>query len=353
MSRFGQGRMVGVATALLGGAVVAAVACSSSQTPRPQPLPEPAICAMPSRRVAAGTVPSLRGNEWARLLLQTFQPGIAAGNARDCTGRAVDWREPEMRCHEPAELGSVLPQRPVTDDDVVVQRLQGNLRLVWVMTDRFTNGEAIGPVALAEFQSERVVVRAVGSLRTYPRRARLRIETISNQRVLVGEGELCTEENNPLSCHRQARLMLLRGDRFVAEPLRSATGRCIGPARFEFAKESSITLRDTGWRRSFELSTALVYRSNGIQIHENVLVQDTDPARPLIPPRVFRRAGQDRAIYVMNGRFVASDPSLWSRVLADQARTNTPRDAGTDVPDVPDGDIDEITGDFFDAGVSD
>ena len=27
-------------------AVVAAVACSSSQTPRPQPLPEPAICAM-------------------------------------------------------------------------------------------------------------------------------------------------------------------------------------------------------------------------------------------------------------------------------------------------------------------
>lgn len=353
MSRFGQGRVVGVATALLGGAVVAAVACSSSQTPRPQPLPEPAICAMPSRRVAAGTVPSLRGNEWARLLLQGFQPGIAAGNARDCTGRAVEWREPEMRCHEPAELGSVLPQRPVTDDDVVVQRLQGNLRLVWVMTDRFTNGEAIGPVALAEFQSERVVVRAVGSLRTYPRRARLRIETISNQRVLVGEGELCTEENNPLSCHRQARLMLLRGDRFVAEPLRSATGRCIGPARFEFAKESSITLRDTGWRRSFELSAALVYRSNGIQIHENVLVQDTDPARPLVPPRVFRRAGQDRAIYVMNGRFVASDPSLWSRVLADQARTNTPRDAGADVPDVPDGDIDEITGDFFDAGVSD
>jgi hypothetical protein len=40
-------------------------------------------------------------------------------------------------------------------------------------------------------------------------------------------------------------------------------------------------------------------------------------------------------------------------VLADPARTNTPRDAGTDVPDVPDGDIDEITGDFFDAGVSD
>ena len=26
---------------------------------------------------------------------------------------------------------------------------------------------------------------------------------------------------------------------------------------------------------------------------------------------------------------------------------------GLDVPDVPDGDIDEITGDFFDAGVSD
>lgn len=353
MSRIAEGRLVGVATVLLGVAVAIGVACSSTQAPRPQALPEPAICSIPTRRVAAGAVPSLRANEWARLLLQGFQPGIIAGNPRDCTGRAIEWREPEMRCHEPAELGSILPQRPVTDDDVVVQRMPGNLRLVWVMTDRFTNGEAIGPVALTEFQGERVVVRAIGTMRTFTRRARLRVETISNQRVLVGEGELCTEENNPLSCHRQARLMLLRGDRFVGEPLRSATGRCIGPARFEFAKEHSITLPDTGWRRSFELSAALAYRANGIQIHENVLVQDSDPARPLIPPRVFRRAGQDRAIYVMNGRFVASDPSLWSRVLADQARTNTPRDAGTDVPDVPDGEIDEITGDFFDAGVAD
>lgn len=353
MSRFAEGRLVGVATLLLGGAVAVAVACSSSQTPPPQALPQPAICSIPTRRVAAGVVPSLRGNEWASLLVQGFQPGIVAGNPRDCTGHAVEWREPEMRCHEPAELGSILPQRPVTDDDVVVQRMPGNMRLVWVMTDRFTNGEAIGPVALTEFQGERVAVRAIGTMRTFPRRARLRIETISNQRVLVGEGELCTEENNPLSCHRQARLMLLRGDRFVAEPLRSATGRCIGPARFEFSKEHDITLSETGWRRRFELSSALLYRANGIQIHENVLVQDSDPARPMVPPRVFRRAGQDRAIYVMNGRFVASDPSLWSRVLNDQARTNTPRDAGTDAPDAPDGEIDEITGDFFDAGVSD
>jgi hypothetical protein len=352
MSRFAGGRLVGVATVLLGGAVAVAVACSSSQPPRPAPLPEPAVCAMPVQRVAEGAVPALRANQWASLLLQGFQPGIAAGNARDCTGRAVEWREPTMRCHEPAELGTVLPQRPVTEDDVVVQRLQGNLRLVWVMTDRFTNGEAIGPIALAEFQGERVAVRATGTLRTYPRRARLRLETISNRRVLIGEGELCTEENNPLSCHRQARLLLLRGDRFHAEPLRSATGRCIGPARFEFAKEDAITLRDTGWRRGFTLSAALLYRSNGIQIHENVLVQDTDPARPQVPPRVFRRAGQDRAIYVLNDTFVASDPSLWSRVLNDQARTNTPRDAGTDVPDAPDGEVDEVTGDFFDGGVN-
>lgn len=351
MNRFAGGRLIGVATVLLGAVVTVGVACSSNRPP-PAPLPQPAICAMPVERAREGAVPTLRGNEWARLLLQGFQPGIAAGNARDCTGRAVEWREPNLRCHEPAELGTVIPQRAVTEDDVIVQRLQGNLRLVWIMTDRYTNGEAQGPVALTEFQGERVAVRAVGTLRTYPRRARLRLETISNRRVLVGEGEICTEENNPLSCHRQARLMLLRGDRFIAEPLRSATGRCIGPARFEFAKEDSITLRDTGWRRSFELSAALLYRPNGIQIHENVLVQDTDPARPLIPPRVFRRAGQDRAIYVMNDTFVASDPSLWSRVLNEQARTNTPRDAGTDVPDVPDGEVDEITGEFMDGGVN-
>lgn len=350
MNRFGGGRLIGVATLLLGGAIAIGAACSNNPPPA-APLPQPAICGMPVRAAAPGAVPSLRGGEWARLLLQGFQPGIAAGNARDCTGRAIEWSEPNLRCHEPAEPGLTLPQRPVTDDDVVIQRLQGNLRLVWTITDRFTNGEAQGPVALAEFQGERVAVRAIGTLRTFPRRARLRLETVNNRRVLVGEGEVCAEENNPQSCRRQARLMLLVGDRFVAEPLRSATGRCIGPARFEFAKSTEVTLRDTGWRRSFELAAALLYRANGIQIHENVLVQDSDPARPAVPPRVFRRAGQDRAIYVMNDTFVASDPSLWSRVLAEQARTNAPRDAGTDVPDVPDAEVDEVTGDFMDSGV--
>jgi hypothetical protein len=200
MIRFGQRSVWSVSRRCCWGQVVTVgVACSSNQRRGRQPLPQPAICAMPvAARAAAGTVPSLRGNEWARLLLQGFQPGIAAGNARDCTGRAVEWREPRPAL--PRARGArqrCIPQRAVTDDDVVVQRLQGNLRLVWVMTDRFTNGEAQGPVALAEFQSERVVVRAIGSLRTYPRRARLRLETISNQQGARGRGGALHRREQP------------------------------------------------------------------------------------------------------------------------------------------------------------
>ncbi len=345
------------------GVAALASACSSNR-PRPQaPLPVRAICEMPVARVAAGAVPSLRADQWARLLMRNFTPGIAPGNVSDCTGRAVAWREPQVRCREPAAPTSVIPQRAIGEDDVKITRLSSNpgLRLVWVITDRFDNGEAVGPVALAEFLDQRVIVRAIGTLRTFPKRVRLRLETIGNRRVLVGEGEICENDDDLTTCRRQARLMLLSGDRFVGEPLRTQTGRCLGPARFEFAKSWTRTLDETGWERTFELQTALQYRSNGIQVQEQVVVSDRDPRRPGVPPRIFRRAGQDRAIYIEGDTMVASDPSLWHRVITVEARTNVsdagPGDGGSDRRDAgdagdrPDADEDEFIADFLDGGV--
>lgn len=352
-------RAFGLLAMAVTGVAALGAACSSNR-PRPQaPLPVRAICEMPTARVTEGAVPSLRGDQWARLLMRNFTPGIAPGNVSDCTGRAVAWREPRVRCREPADATNVIPQRPITEDDVKVTRLNSNpgLRLVWVITDRFDNGEAVGPVALAEFLQERVIVRAIGTLRTYPKRVRLRLETIGNRRVLIGEGEICENDSDLTTCRRQARLMLLRGDRFVAEPLRTQTGRCLGPARFEFAKTWTRQLPETGWERTFELQTALQYRSVGIQVHEQVVVSDRDPRRPAVPPRIFRRAGQDRAIYIEGDTLIASDPSLWHRVTSLEARTNVldagPGDGGSDAGDAgdrPDADEDEFTADFIDGG---
>ena len=342
-SRFGVVRWVGLGASLaLAGAVLPA-ACASNRPPPPAPLPVPLVCSAQAPAAVAGAVPTLRADGWARLMIRGYTAGIAPGNVRDCTEQPIEWREPAIRCREPADMSAPVPQRAIGEDDVVVQRLGPTLRLVWIIVDRYDNGEAVGPVALAEFANDRVGVRAIGTLRTFPRRPRLRIETIGNRRVLVGEGEVCTDENNPLTCRREARLMMLRGSRFVQEPLRSPSGRCLGPARFEFKKEWSDVLAETGWQRTFSLQTSLDYRAEGVQVSEQVIVSDLDRARPQVPARVFRRASADRAIYVINDAFVASDPSLWSRVIRQDARVGWLRDGGlgdasvdADTPDADD-----------------
>jgi hypothetical protein len=373
------GRVAGIGAAAALGLASLAGACSSTNRtqPRQAPLPIPALCSIESPRVAAGSVPTLRYEQWARLLLRDYTPGFAAANARDCTNQPVEWREfrgncaeycdeptnqqrPEAeRCRVP--VSDVVPQRPISDDDVIVTRIGPTLRLVWVITDRYSNGEAVGPVALTEFSdNNRVVVRAIGTVRNYPKRARMRLDTVGERRVLVHEGEICENDDDRTTCRRAARLMLLRsvgtgGARFLPEPLRSNHGRCYGPARFEFQRDANVTL-DSGWRRTFQLATAIQVRAEGVQVHETVTVQDRDPSRPDDPPRPYRRAGQDRAVYVVGNTFVSSDPSLWSRVLSQEARVDRIRDAGAsrdasaDGADVVDGG-DDFRGDPMDGGI--
>ncbi len=372
------GRLMGIGAASALAIASLAGACSSSNNnQRPQaPLPIPALCSIDGPRTAPGSVPVLRFEQWARLVLRDYTPGFAAANARDCTGQPVEWREFNGNCSEYCDepvnqqrpeaercrvpMTDVVPQRAITENDVIVTRIAPMLRLVWVITDRFSNGEAVGPVALTEFaDNNRVVVRAIGTIRNYPKRARMRLDTVGERRVLVHEGEICANDEDRSTCRRAARLMLLRpsgqgGARFLQEPLRSIHGRCYGPARFEFQKDDNVTLA-SGWRRTFQLATSIEVRHEGVQVRETVTVQDRDPSRPEDPPRPYRRAGQDRAVYVQGNTFVASDPSLWSRVLSQEARVDRIRDAGAprdasadaDVPDAGD----DFRGDYIDGGL--
>ena len=142
LSTHGVVRWFGLCATLgLAGAVVAS-ACSSNRPPPAAPLPVPMVCAVAAPPSVAGAVPTLRADAWARLLIRGYTPGMAQGNVRDCTDQPVAWREPTLRCRESAEPSAPVPQRPLTEDDVVVQRLSPSLRLVWVIVDRFDNGEA-------------------------------------------------------------------------------------------------------------------------------------------------------------------------------------------------------------------
>src|SRR4051812_9539416 len=113
---------------------------------------------------------------WFSLLVRGYQSTGAIGRpVRDCEGQLVVWTADE--CGADRDSASLEPE-PLGDHDLVISHLGEGRRLVWAITERFANGEAAGPVALAVFDSRGVSVMAMGVLRAYPNRAQLRFETL-------------------------------------------------------------------------------------------------------------------------------------------------------------------------------
>ena len=90
----------GAVGALAATAVAAACSSSNSNRPPPPPLPIPALCTIQGPQVRAGAVPTMRWEQWTRLLLRDYNPGFPANNPRDCTNQPVAWREFNGACAE-------------------------------------------------------------------------------------------------------------------------------------------------------------------------------------------------------------------------------------------------------------
>ena len=247
--------------------------------------------------------------QWYRFLVDR---GLDGGVA-DCTGAPVKWREPPS-CLEPGEPSDTLPTARFTEDDLVVSRLTADTKLVWVVTTHYASGEALGPVALVREGKQELEVLSSGSLRARPRRARLRLANLGKGRFLVAEGEACTDDNDPATCRRSATLMLEERQRFNPIVILRPDGSCMGPAQVDLARRGEIPLQN-GWKRRFELNSTTAFAPDTLTVQEQVAVSDYDPQKPGVPPRPVRRADALRVIEYKRGRLVASDSSLWTRVL--------------------------------------
>jgi hypothetical protein len=253
---------------------------------------------------------------WIELLLQGYdrRTGRATSPAVDCTGAQVRWETPALLCADPSTARVALPDRPLGPEDVIVSPLDEDRRLVWVITNRFASGDALGPAAVVQVRPRRLEVLAIGPLRANPVRARLAIERIGKAAVLVAQGEQCASAD-PASCTRGARLMPLVGDRFRPVSVTNDAGGCLSPAWFYLAREESERL-PSGWRRRTRLDGNLVYSPAGVTVQEQVVVQDFDPRNPATPPRLFRRAESDLVVRMEEDRFRAEGASLWTRIMA-------------------------------------
>lgn len=277
---------------------------------------------------------NLRPEQWYRLALPDYNRRSGTfDRTHDCSGAALRWREShdERRCFEPDPAPDPLPTRRLTDDDLIMSRVDADKRLIWVVTRRFDNGEGEGPVVLAEFTDRGVAVRATGTLRAMVKRSRLRIQRTGTFRMLVAEGERCTDDEDPRTCQRFARILLLRNRRFQNIELVREDGRCIGPTNFPMTRDDTIEL-PSGWNRRFQLASSVQFENGGFTVHEQVTVHDSDPRHPAVPPRLYRRSSSERTVRVSRGRMIASHTSLWHRMRVLRAAVRVPLryDAGPD-----------------------
>ncbi len=255
-----------------------------------------------------------------QLLLSGYNPstGSVSLPLTDCMSTPLLWQEPAPgECAEVPAPSAQLPMAPLSPEDLVMVDVRGGQKLVWVRVRHYADGETLGPVALVESTPRGLAVRALGALRTLPYNAKLRLERVGGTEVLVAEGERCSKDN-PGLCMRRARLMPLRGTRFMGELLSTAEGKCSGPALFHLYRSATSRL-PSGWTRKYELTSGLKFDPKGLRVQEQMAVNDLDPKQPQAPARLFRKVQGERLIQVIDGRLVEDLPSAWNRLVDPRA----------------------------------
>jgi hypothetical protein len=260
---------------------------------------------------------------WFSLIVRGYQAnGDIPRPTQDCEGQMVAWTADA--CSEP-DTRPLLPT-PLSERDIVVSHLGEGRRLVWVVTDRFTSGEAIGPVALTSFDLRGVSVEALGILRGYPSRARLRLERVGDYQILAAEGEACGDDRDVRSCVQAVRLVPVGRRHFVPMDLTDMQGRCVGRTFFPLNAEGSVG--DGNRRRSYRLQRNVTFNPDAVLVQEQMSVvqggagfSSLDAAASAVS-----RMTVDRHIRVIGGRLVIDEPSLLERFARYPAPDRPPQE---------------------------
>ncbi len=271
---------------------------------------------------------SLPPAAWFAALL----PGYArdtrevAPPARDCTQTVVAWSAADT-CPIASDAAA-LPSRPLGPEDLVFQPVDGDRALLWLVTQRFADGDGLGPAALIAWTDHGFRVWRIGPLRAPAANPRMRIEKLGKAEVLLVDAERCAPTGE--RCLPLTVVVPVVDRRFTPSPILGDGGRCDGPPVIERSRVDDLPLAGSRVRR-FELGADVRVDQGALIIDEVVAVHELDPAAPDEPPVEYRRVTETRTIRLRGAALVADRPPLWPRVLADTGRVDGAQ-AAADLP---------------------
>ena len=285
----------------------------------PKDKPEVAIClaevaGKEADEFKSGDVPA---DVWFAILMRNYNRKTSQVErpVRDCSGREVGSTGDEAMeaCLRGGDQAKALPEQPLTQDDLFIVPTEDGQLLVWIQLERFENGEAMGPIALADWTKRGVAVRAIGTLRAQANRASMRLEPMGENRVLVIESQVC-DPDNPKKCNRVMRFLPMAGDRFLERPLVAEDGTCLGVPEIDLYRDTTVQVGNR--IRTFEMGRAIDFADGNVVISEQVTIKDTDSSQPDAPPTVFRQANVQRPL-VLGEAGIVTQAGLWERMVSE------------------------------------
>lgn len=236
--------------------------------------------------------------------------------ANECTGKPIE--APTDDCD--GEKAPLSPT-PVGPEEIVTRSISFTETLVWIITK--TDGvEGEGPVALVERDLEEgLAVRAIGTLRT--KRTRPRLKMSDDRKLLIIDSDECGDPDDITTCERSARLLVLRGTRFVPAAVKHPkTLECIAGSTIELSRTLEREL-PSGWTRSFQLAASWEAKNDSLYINEMVTIVDSDPENPSVPPRPFREVTAKRRVKIGEDRVVSAEEPLLDRAVVQFGSAHT------------------------------
>lgn len=256
----------------------------------------------------------IRGHDWVQLITRPrmWQQRVFA--EQDCTGTTIWWEPPDESCLVKTPLLEQPKPTQLREGDVYERRVSNDVRLVWVVTHRFANGEGYGPIAVVRVHTTGLEVEAIGGLRMRTERVNLVLWHIGQRAVVVATGEACTDPRDPASCHRAANVLVHFNKVLFSPMLSFPDGRCIDEPWVELKREEDMPL-ESGWNRHFEIRSTVSHDSRYLVITEQVQIRDSQPNEPALPPREVRSIDTERFIHLDGPKLITRQHPLWPKVL--------------------------------------
>jgi len=308
--------------------MLAGLSGAACGNPKPPPAAKPAVAAprRPATRplcaveTSAGSDKEPRdrtypAQNWFVLMLHAYRSvGEIARPLNDCTGRPVKL-DVDGCGAEPAPEPVPTALGP---EDLIVTPLGDDRRLVWVVTEQLSDGQAQGPVAIASVEPRGIAVRALGILRAYRENVSLRLEQMGGGQVLVADGQRCATPGSTETCERAIRVVPLVGERFAPGPLVDEKGTCVGNTFFPVRTKGEATgLRGA----TYELEAAANFSQGALVVREQLAISRAAHARgakDAAGESFIARLQLERTITARDGRLVTDGPSLLTRWLRQQ-----------------------------------